>query len=430
LSDTLQGHDVLAPGTGPDGVPRTHPTLAGAFEALDRAGVRWALLRGADDLVLPSGDVDVLVDRAALPSLDGILTAAGLQRLGVRGHGRHRFYFAHDPAHDLWLKLDVVTGIDFGRFQELRTPLAEGCLDRRVRVGDLWRLAAEDEAWLFLLHQLLDKGRIAADRLAPARAAAERAVPTAAAAAVLDQRAGPGSARQVLDAVEDSGSGTTARSLYRRWVRRRPVPVAARYVVTRVVRRLAVPVPGQPPGLVIAVVGPDGAGKTTLTDAIGAAFPVTTRSVYMGLWREGRWDRQLHRLPAGWLIHRTARVLRTSAVAHVHRMRGRLVVLDRFAQDVLLPGSEAPGTGGRILSTLALRLNPRPDLVLVLDAPGAVMFARKGEHSAEVLEERRQGYLALAAHFPDSVVLDAARPADEVRAAALTAIWRRYGGRP
>jgi thymidylate kinase len=76
-----------------------------------------------------------------------------------------------------------------------------------------------------------------------------------------------------------------------------------------------------------------------------------------------------------------------------------------------------------------MRLNPHPDLVVLLDAPGAVMFARKGEHSAEVLEGRRQGYLALAARFPHSVVLDASRPADQVRTAALTAIWRRYGGR-
>lgn len=427
MSDMLRGHGVLLPEAGQDGGPCAHPALIRAFEALDRAGVRWALLRGADDLTAPSGDVDVLVDRAAMPYLDDILTAAGLRRLGVRGHGRHRFYFAYDPAHDLWVKLDVVSGLDFGRFQELRTPLADGCLDRRVRAGRLWRLDEEDEAWLFLLHQILDKGSVAPDRLAAARAATEQAALTAPAAAFVDERTGGGTARQVLDAVEDGGA-ETARSLYRRWVRRRPLPVAGRYVFTRVVRRLAVPVTGHPTGMVVAVVGPDGAGKTTLTDAIGITFPVTTRSVYMGLWREGRWDGVLRRLPGGWLIHRAARVLRTSATAHAHRVRGRLVLLDRFAQDTLLPGSAAPGTAGRILSSLALRLNPQPDLVLVLDAPGAVMFARKGEHSAEVLEERRQGYLALAARFPHSVVLDASRPAAEVRSAALAAVWRRYSG--
>ena len=424
----LQGHGVLAPGAGQNGAPRVHPALARAFEALDRADVRWALLRGADDLALPSGDVDVLADRAAMPSLDGILTAAGLHRLGVRGHGRHRFYVDHDSVADLWVKLDVVSGVDFGRFQELRTPLAEGCLDRRVRVDGLWRLDAQDEAWLFMLHQLLDKGSIAPDRMAAARAATERALPTAAAAALLDSRTGAGSSRRVLDAVVDGGSGT-ARSLRRRWARRRPLPVGTRWALTRLSRRLAIPVPGSPPGMVVAVVGPDGAGKTTLSEAIGTTFPVTTRAVYMGLWREGRWDRHLRRLPAGWLVHRAARVVRTSAAAHAHRLRGRLVVLDRFAQDVLLPGSAAPGAAGRILSALALRLNPRPDLVLVLDAPGDVMFARKGEHSPEILEERRQAYLALSARFPHSVVLDASLPADEVRAAALAAVWQRFSGR-
>jgi thymidylate kinase len=425
----LQGHRVLVPGAGQDGAPGVHPVLTRAFQALDRAGVRWALLRGADDLALPTGYVDVLVDRAAVPSLDGILAAAGLRRLGVRGHGRHRSYLAYDPAADLWVKLDVVSGVDFGRFQEMRTPLADGCLHRRVHVGGLWRLAAEDEAWLFLLHQLLDKGSVPPARLAAARAAAEEALPTAAAAVHLDRRVRAGSARLVVDGVRDGDGAGTAASLHRRWLRRRLPAVGTRYAFTRVLRRLAIPVPGAPRGMVVAVVGPDGAGKTTLTEAVAAAFPVTTRSVYMGLWRAGRWDRVLDRLPAGWLAHRAARVLRTSAAAHLHRVRGRLVLLDRFAQDVLLPGSAAPGTGGRILSALALRLNPRPDLVLVLDAPGAVMFARKGEHSAEVLEERRQGYLALSARFPHSVVLDASRSAAEVRAAALAAVWQRYGGR-
>ena len=428
MSDMLQGHGVRAPEAEQGGTPGLHPALARAFGALDRSGVPWVLLRGADDLTLPSGDVDVLVDPAALPSLDGVLAAAGLQRIGVRGHGRHRFYFAYDPDHHLWVKLDVVSGVDFGRHQELRTPLAEGCLARRVRLGPLWRLAAEDEAWLYLLHQILDKGSVAPDRREPARAACERAVRTAAAATFLDERAGAGASERLRKAVRDAGP-VTAGPLYRAWLLRRPLPVVGRYLLNRILRRLALPVPGQPRGMVVAVVGPDGAGKTTLTDAIVATFPVTARSVYMGLWRETRWDRQLHRLPGGWLIHRAARVLRTSAAAYTSLARGRLVLLDRFAQDVLLPGSAEPGVGGRILSALALRLNPRPDLILALDAPGAVMFARKGEHSAEVLEERRQGYLALAARFPSSVVLDASRSAAEVRTAAVAAVWQRYGGR-
>jgi thymidylate kinase len=51
------------------------------------------------------------------------------------------------------------------------------------------------------------------------------------------------------------------------------------------------------------------------------------------------------------------------------------------------------------------------------------MYARKQEHSVEVLETRRQAYLSLRSRFPTMVVLDATQSADTVRRAALDALW-------
>ena len=424
MTDTEQHADVAVTGPVPSG-RELHPVLADAFAALDRAGVPWALVRGADDLTRPSGDVDVLVDAAALPSLDTILASAGLCRLGVRGHGSHRFYFRYDPTSDLWVKLDVVSAVEFGPFQQLHAPLATGCLRRRRRDGRLWRLDAADEAWLYLLHLLLDKGHIAPGRRAAARAAAEQAFPGAAAALLLDERTGAGSAREVLDAVRAGGSDVSglALDLRRRWRRRHRWTTGANYLRTRAMRRLAVAAPGHPSGRVVAVLGPDGAGKTTLTEAVRRTFPTPSRSVYMGLWQASRWDRRLRHVPAAALALRVGRVLSGSARAHYHRARRRLVLLDRAPHDALLAGGPTPGLGGRVITALALRLGPRPDLALILDAPGEVMFARKGEHSVEVLERRRRAYLELAPRFARSVVLDATRSAAEVRRAALAAVW-------
>jgi thymidylate kinase len=69
---------------------------------------------------------------------------------------------------------------------------------------------------------------------------------------------------------------------------------------------------------------------------------------------------------------------------------------------------------------------PAPDLVLVLDAPGEVLYARKGEHSADFLEQQRQQYIALRARLPEMIVVDATRDAERVRRDALAAIWRGY----
>jgi SAM-dependent methyltransferase len=72
---------------------------------------------------------------------------------------------------------------------------------------------------------------------------------------------------------------------------------------------------------------------------------------------------------------------------------------------------------------MAFYLVPDPDVLLVLDAPGEVMFARKGEHSAEILEGRRQAYLQLADSLPQARVLDAVQPQDEVQRLATDIVW-------
>ena len=417
-----------APGSMSAGGLDVHPLLAAAFRALDRSGVTWALIRGADDLRRPAGDVDLLVDAASLSHLDEVLAGVGFRRLGQRGHGSHRFYFAYDPVQDLWVKLDAVSRIEFGRYQQLSAPLAAGCLERRDIVDGIWRLHQADEAWLLLLHLLLDKGKVPANRCEQAAVATARALITAPVATFLDVRIGRRSAQRVLHAVRAGRAAEEADRLGRRWARRHPVRTGAHCLVRRAARRLDLPVPGHPAGLVVALVGPDGAGKTTLCRTIAARFPTPAASVYMGIWGVGRWDARLHRLIGGRLIQRATRVVRSSLTSRYHRRRGRLVLLDRFAQDVLLPGAADTSLGGRIVSALALWLSPDPATVIVLDAPGEVMFARKGEHSAEVLEQRRRGYLQLARQFSHSVVLDAAQSPPEVASMALAALWARFAG--
>jgi thymidylate kinase len=80
------------------------------------------------------------------------------------------------------------------------------------------------------------------------------------------------------------------------------------------------------------------------------------------------------------------------------------------------------------------RLYPRPDLVICLDAPAAVLHARKGEGTVAAIEQRRQEYLQLRSLVPHFVVVDATQP-EEVVAAEVVGIvrdfyWLRRGERP
>jgi thymidylate kinase len=66
---------------------------------------------------------------------------------------------------------------------------------------------------------------------------------------------------------------------------------------------------------------------------------------------------------------------------------------------------------------------PAPNLVLLLDASGRTMFARKGEYAPETLESWRAEYRKLAADVPHLELLDAEQPPESVLRSAEALIW-------
>src|SRR5262249_28394374 len=111
--------------------------------------------------------------------------------------------------------------------------------------------------------------------------------------------------------------------------------------------------------------------------------------------------------------------------SQVHLALGRTVIFDRYVYDRLLFTQQSVGQ----LKWLYLRLMPPtvppPDLVLVLDVPGSVMFARKGERSPEHLESQRQILLALGNHLPHAQVVDGTLTETAIRAEVIGCIWSR-----
>ncbi|WP_426997062.1 dTMP kinase [Pseudarthrobacter sp. N5] len=402
-----------------------HPTVARAFRALDESGLAWVLLRGEDDLARPYGDVDLLVAGGQLPGLDELMNSIGLCRVRAAGHGSHRFYFDYADPDELWVKLDVVSEISFGPLQQWRTSLAAGCLERRIRNGPFWLPAPADHAWLQLLHLVLDKGEIAPERFETARRAAAVASDDDLIAEYIDQRSGPGTAGRMLKLVRshrhDEVPAMVAH-MKSSWANTAPSRTRLRGARNRALRLLSPRLQGR--GMVVGVMAPDGAGKTTLLHNLGAAFPIPSKYVYMGMWGAGPWDSWLRRVPGGRSAKKVFRLLRGGLAARYHRLRGRLVLMDRVPYDAMLPGSVDTSVAGRITNALAFRLSPEPDVLLVLDAPGEVMFARKGEHSAEVLENWRQAYLELADRLPRTWVLDADQPRALVQRLATEIVWR------
>src|SRR3954470_13271890 len=195
--------------------------------------------------------------------------------------------------------------------------------------------------------------------------------------------------------------------------------------------------------LAVALIGPDGAGKTSITRRVAELLPVPSRTIYMGVnlesstlmlpttrliltakrARGGRPDlpvsapepgaprqrplraRALRSLKSGvrmtnWIAEEWFR----QAVAAYARSRGQVVIFDRhffcdyYAYDVVPRHGERP-LSARVHGFLLARAYPKPDLVIYLDAPTKVLYARKQEGTLEFLEERRQDYLSLADVF-------------------------------
>ena len=228
-------------------------------------------------------------------------------------------------------------------------------------------------------------------------------------------------------------------------------------------------------GFTVALIGPDGAGKTTVARRLQRelALPVeyvymgvnpdssnyllpTTRAVHAFRRRRGhkpdtagpRDSRHVDRARPRGFLRRGLRSVRSFArlgnrlaeewhralVASVYRRRGSIVVFDRYffadyyAYDVVR--SRRRSASRRLHGFILSRLYPRPDLVIYLDAPAEVLLERKGEGTLESLARRRREYLALGRVLRGFAVIDASQALDQVTREVIELIHAFADGRP
>ncbi|MEO6987988.1 MAG: hypothetical protein ABI239_05000 [Aquihabitans sp.] len=385
-------------------------------------------------------EVDVLVAPKHRVAFERLLLEHGLRHRQAWGRRPHRFYVAPvaDPAGELpidWLKVDLVTDLAFGPLHELRSGTAVRCLaarseeDRRSA-----RLSPADELLALLLHVTLDRASIRdrdLTRMVDMATLVDEpgAMATPKLTGPLGERWWPAliaAARRgdcdQLQLLADQARGVMVYG--------HRVEVAWRRETSKVLRhstKVLTAVCGR--GSLVAFVGPDGTGKTTLTQALGNTAGMPARVLYGGTYPSTTRQSSLPGLTTARVI---TRLLHTRVQVTWHRARGRLVILDRH------PLQARPTTADRQLTTRArLRRHviavtlPAPDLLVTLDAPTAVLHQRRPEHSVEQLDEDRRRHRAFVGRTIGSPSLQADRPAGSIRDDAIVLIWTQaLPGRP
>jgi thymidylate kinase len=290
-------------------------------------------------------------------------------------------------------------------------------------------LAPDDGFWALLLHCLVDKGTLALHYRARLQELARAAQAEGPLAQVVRDLCPPGwtPARFIQDVQRGEWSALEAagRALTCKWRRRERA--WARLVASRVRQVVQKPLLlSRRRGLSIALLGANGVGKSTLAAGLQRTFCIPVRTAYMGLWRDEA------RGPLGRGLAVAGRPFRAwwrYLQAQYQQARGRVVIFDRYTYDALVPPRPPYVWLKAPYLWLIAHACPAPDVVLVLDAPGAVIHGRKAEQSLEDTHDERHQFLALAQRLPQLQIVDAHRAQDAVRVDVTERIWHQYVAR-
>lgn len=424
------------------------------FEALERAAVCYCVTHGYEDYpqCVGASDVDILVSPEWRPSELAALISAAVRPAGgelAGWWGGYMVLAGRCPGSAPWfLALDFRTAYALGH---LCFYTAEEVLGGRRRCKAFWIPAPDIEFACRLVRRIAKRDLDAAQaarlsllyRHDPAgcrRQLARFWRPRP--AALIESAAGEGRWEMAIRSLAALRGEARRRAFMQR-------PVRAIAGMLRRMRRRAQLLWSPEGGLSLVLLGPDGAGKSSLANALTAqlrpAFSASRRASFppallrrLHRARESAAPRPPHELAPRsppmsavravcyWSVHHLL-FLRISA--RLQAARSVLTVHDRHLVDALVdPWRYRYGGAMRLLRAIC-RLGSRPDLVILLDAPAEVLQSRKQEVPFAETARQCEAYRALVGAMKNGHIVDAGRPLEDVAAAVGDIVLRTLSAR-
>jgi len=437
--------------------PTVHPSACRAdflnrlFAELDARGIKYCVLHSFENLPehLPS-DLDMAISSGEfqrLPDVLAALEAYGYRAVQCLNYAVRGYYLVFSWTSGTTVCTIAIDFISEHREGNLILTSGDELVRERRRFRDFWIPSAAAE-FRYLLSKKVLKGVL---NTQPARRLTELAA-----------ELGPEEARTVCArlfgkrwgarAAEASATGTLGqilgelkRRLWMRVLTREPwMPFWYRITdLPRLAGRMR-----RPTGFLVAVLGPDGVGKSTLIAKLGEQLDGAFRSREVFHWR----PKLLFPDKSGPVLnpHARANFSVPRSLAHLAGhfadyqigfalrirpllARTGLVIFDRYFYDLAADPKRYRYGGPPGIPKMLFHAVPRPDVVLVLDAPENVLLGRKNETTAEEIRLVRERYWSLAEQDLPVRRLDASREPDAVALEAccvvLDALRSRFTAR-